>query len=751
MNSDTPSDLPSGLPPSAYSGTPSDTHPAVAATVAAAVAARRPYRGGRAAPEPGEPAEAGPRCAWVVLLMIGKAYAPGALVVAYSLRLLRTRHELVCMVTADVPSETRAQLAVVYDRVVEIPYIAHKARPLASQRQIESYSGWLDRSFTKWNCLGLTDYTKVAVVDADIVFLTNCDDLFDLRSPAACYSLPWAYPWQRTGGIPNPYLACRPDETAPECDLPHGSRIPAATVMAALHERTFVGGGFLDVLAPDAAKLAQLLALIDETEVYGAGYATTSAADETSIAELYAREGTDWTHIHQRYAAIPWKKDWVSRDIRAYHYLGRKPWDMDPEEWPDLADWWRVADRLVARAPVLRELFYPTVTEVAPLDADSAQLRLTNDLRALILSPSQAPARGHKQRGRDRARGRERPRDKRAAWREADNVLERWLMALVNTPGPADSRPAWARVYRRSTLEEGFNNKLAGELVEKGFAPTAEEAGRLVVQILATVDRRLGRLPRPSGAAPACGEEAIRYGAHFRADLTPRLARLVELGGCERAAAVALRYAVVVSTGQQWGLPQAHIDYLYDRFGVRREAFASPLNARLLGKPDARYCSVFPDTDAPFGSIGDFLSRPPRDLDGNWVVNPPFVEDLLARAARLVTDALLADEGRAQTFFFIIPAWTDSEAYAILRESPFLAAELRLEPGRYFYEDAAGRRIDTRAPSIYFALSTEGLDVRTRLAGRRPASFCGPAAQKRGRPAPAFTRRRRSACRSPRR
>ena len=298
---------------------------------------------------------------------------------------------------------------------------------------------------------------------------------------------------------------------------------------------------------------------------------------------------------------------------------------------------------------------------------------------------------------------------------EVNNILERWLMALVNTPAPPGSRPDWAHVYRRSTLDEPFNNKLAGELVEKRIARSPTEAGRLVVQILALVDRRLEQFPRPSGATPACADGRISYGSHFQVDMNPRIQRLIDLAGCEKALAVVLRYEAVVSAGQQWGLPQAHVDALYADFGVRNEAFASPLNSRLLGKPGARFCSLFPDTDAPYGSAGDFFAIAPENLDGNWVVNPPFVEDLLARAARHVAAALSSK--RKQTFFFIMPAWKDSAAYRVLSECPFAAAEVTLAPGEYAFEDPTGARIQTHAASIYFALSTEDPQTLARLEG----------------------------------
>lgn len=666
---------------------------------------RRAYRGGNPNPAPPK------KCAWVALLMIGKAYAPGALVVAQSLRNMRTKHDLVCMVTDDVPAETVAQLELVYDRIVKVPYIEHPSRRFESSRQVEYYGGWIDKSFTKWNCLMLTEYDMVIFVDADMVAVANIDDLFDLAPPTATYANAWAYPWQRPGGLANPYLTCVPGKED-TCDLPHGARIPPEKVMEALHIGSFVGGATIVGLAPSREHYEALLKLIKEKEVFGLEYKSTSGADEVSIAVFYAQRGVAWTHMHQRYQAIPWKKNWVDRDIRAFHYIGRKPWDQDPDEWSDLADWWSVAKRLVKKYTQLHEVFFPTFTEVTPLDADATQLRITNDIRSLIMTA----ARSHKINGgrHGRGRGRGAGRSYQDFWRETDNILERWLMALVNTPGPAESYVSWAKVYRRSTLEDEFNNKLAGELVEKKLVATPTDAGTLVINILTLVDRRLSRIPRPSGAKASCTEENASYGSHFIAPLNPRLARLIELGGCEPAVAVALRYAVVVSTGQQWGLPQAHVDYLYDEFRVRGEAFASPLNARLLGKPDGKFCSIFPDTDAPFGSIGDFFAVPPEEFHSkNWVVNPPFVEELMTRAARRVTD--LVGPEHEQTVFFVIPAWTDSEAYTLLHECPYTVAEVRLNPGEYVYEDAAGERRPTKAASIYFALSTEPLEVLKRL------------------------------------
>ena len=39
--------------------------------------------------------------------------------------------------------------------------------------------------------LALTQWKKVMFCDADLCFVRNADDLFDLPAPAGCFSTPW--------------------------------------------------------------------------------------------------------------------------------------------------------------------------------------------------------------------------------------------------------------------------------------------------------------------------------------------------------------------------------------------------------------------------------------------------------------------------------------------------------------------------------------------------------------------------------
>ena len=286
------------------------------------------HRLGGSAPQPNH--------AFCVLLMMGDAYLPGAIATGASIANVKSAADSVCMCTPDVSESALEKLRAVYTHVVVIDYIEHKTRRLVSAKQRDYYDSWINRSFTKWRCLGLTQYSRVILLDADLILLKNCDELFDLPAPAACYSNPWARPFV-ANGMENPYI------TPGARDLDHGAIVSATTIMRAIARPTFVGGGFIVALEPSARALQDYIDFIQENETYGAQHKSISTSDEVSIAEFYARRGISWHNIHQNYAAIPWKKDWSgaspNQPIKAYHYFGMKPWETEPK-YPDQQLWW---------------------------------------------------------------------------------------------------------------------------------------------------------------------------------------------------------------------------------------------------------------------------------------------------------------------------------------------------------------------------------------------------------------------------
>jgi phosphorylated CTD-interacting factor 1 len=138
-------------------------------------------------------------------------------------------------------------------------------------------------------------------------------------------------------------------------------------------------------------------------------------------------------------------------------------------------------------------------------------------------------------------------------------------------------------------------------------------------------------------------------------------------------------------------------EVLRRRLGVAFECFASPLNARY-----SRYCSAFPDTDAPFGSAGSFFAFAPKR--GAYELNPPFVPSLLDRAAHRALELIVAAEaaGTALSFAVVLPGWGELEGRAALLLSPYKRLSMRCAAADHgFVDGAAHARRDPFRASPY--------------------------------------------------
>jgi Glycosyl transferase family 8 len=125
--------------------------------------------------------------AYVTLVMRGDEYVEGALVLAKSLTESGTKHDLVCMVTWDVSAAALQRLSRYY-KIVQVKYVYYKCPRMLTARQDQLYSKWINYSFTKWQCFSLTQYAKIVYLDADHLVLKNIDHLFDMTTPALCFS-----------------------------------------------------------------------------------------------------------------------------------------------------------------------------------------------------------------------------------------------------------------------------------------------------------------------------------------------------------------------------------------------------------------------------------------------------------------------------------------------------------------------------------------------------------------------------------
>ena len=580
---------------------------------------RRQYKGGQ------PPTKEASQDAWVVLLMFGTAYLPGALVAGYSLRRMKTRHQIVCMVTPDIDEITKKQLIQVYDEVVVVPYIEHATRPFKSLTQNEMYKGWIDYSFTKWNCLSLDKYRRVMFVDADIVFLVNVDELFDLKPPAACFSLPWMQPWQPKG-LENPYVSANGKPVV------HGEMVPASTVKKALFMKTIVGGGFLQLHVPSKEKYKNILALLESTPVYGENHLVTSGADEQLIADY---ETTDWTTIDPRYAAMPGKEKWESTDIKAYHYFHTKPWEMSADEWPDLVFWWKVADQLVKAIPDLASVFYPT--ETTTLDVALAEYKLMNEIRKIIsteLKTSQQPPEKFIQ--------------------MANEAVTPWLSENSIS---LKKQLSWSKLFSTDKSTEYLLRSGISDLFKK---VQLTDPSRLADTIIGKVRLRLEHIPLHTSHKPSCSEGVLRYGGHVHFDMTER-DRIIANKSCMSALHIKLFYATAPLIGKPL-ISKKEAEKLASLYDITGEAFTSSQHAHFFGEDKWVYSSPY-DFEEPAGSYGNFFKLSPAELKRGWFVYLPAGPSAAAAAA---TRALEVIE---QISFVICPS-NSLTAASILRSHP---------------------------------------------------------------------------------
>ncbi len=270
------------------------------------------------------------KSAFVWLLMLGEDYLPGVIVSAHSFRMLKTVFELVIMVTPDISAEAKKILADIFDLVVVVPYIEVKTKPLRTTRQSEIYNSWISKSYTKWNVLGLVNYDKVCLVDADIVILKNIDDIFELNAPASIFKSSYTK-------LIDPYKNPK-----------HGSKISKTQIWKGLTTPSFVVAAYMIVLPTSNIYLEGLIEMISKLQPYGFPECFYGH-DEQSISHYLScyENGPqlDWTAINPVYGFNVGKYDMLEKGQipRVIHYINKpKPW-VTEDSWPDLDIWWSFA------------------------------------------------------------------------------------------------------------------------------------------------------------------------------------------------------------------------------------------------------------------------------------------------------------------------------------------------------------------------------------------------------------------------
>lgn len=299
--------------------------------------------------------------------------------------------------------------------------------------------------------------------------------------------------------------------------------------------------------------------------------------------------------------------------------------------------------------------------------------------------------------------------------RECRNALERWMLTGANWgDGVGGRQRPWA--LHRAALAAGqhASEKFLSELEAAGHTSPRAAVETLVAAAAAAVQADAPP-PETMSLKFSAGLVRVSYrGGHEQFKVhTPQIAALLaraRASGHDRNGAIAavatalLRYEAALAGGQHLGLPRDAYAELY-ALGVKNEGFASPFNSRMivLGEPDTKFCSLFPDTDAPFGSLGPFQRVDLAAHPGWWTVNPPYIETLMDAA---VAHLMAALDGGGFTAFCLLPAWDDSPAVRRVVDSPHVVAVEKLRAGAHVLEEPGGRKFVPPFGNYYVALSS---------------------------------------------
>jgi hypothetical protein len=148
---------------------------------------------------------------------------------------------------------------------------------------------------------------------------------------------------------------------------------------------------------------------------------------------------------------------------------------------------------------------------------------------------------------------------------------------------------------------------------------------------------------------------------------------------------ILMRYAMLNdASGLQGEMPIETRDTLSTELDIQFEGFASPFNAHL-----PYYCSLFPDTDELFGSLGSFFNFDFVKSDMNiFQVCPPFIDGIFTQTANKMLSSLEESEklGKPLGIFYMMVRWRNCESLELLTKSRFNRKHISLIARQHCYE-----------------------------------------------------------------
>lgn len=126
-----------------------------------------------------------------VTILSDNSYINGVVVLHRSLVLSKAKYPLFCIVTPEVSEENRIVLQKLGIWMIEkdliMPPSSSKEEALEVVESLDCYGSWWHKALVKLHIFGLTQFSKLVYIDADMVVKQNIDDLFEKSHMTAAW------------------------------------------------------------------------------------------------------------------------------------------------------------------------------------------------------------------------------------------------------------------------------------------------------------------------------------------------------------------------------------------------------------------------------------------------------------------------------------------------------------------------------------------------------------------------------------
>ncbi|KAK4234486.1 glycosyl transferase [Achaetomium macrosporum] len=282
-------------------------------------------------------------------LVTNESYLRGLLTLAFSLRRVHSRYPLVALYTASLDDATRGAMSARGIPTQRVPYLRPSPpRPRPVVAGAYDHDPRFRDAFTKLAAWSLTGYSRVVLLDADMLVLRNMDELMDLpldedrrlfAATHACLCNPCRFPHYPRNGTPS-NCAYTTQHSTP--DLAQTTAPPSTSGLGLLNSGTLV-------LTPSLHVFSHITAFLHSGE---ATPERLPFPDQDLLALLFPGRWAPLPYVYNALKTMRWhgvhSAIWRDGEVKCVYYiLTPKPWEQAKEKRERKGDgldrwWWEV-------------------------------------------------------------------------------------------------------------------------------------------------------------------------------------------------------------------------------------------------------------------------------------------------------------------------------------------------------------------------------------------------------------------------